>query len=69
MTVHCVDIYHCQICGRVVSCEHEAAVPECCGAQMVRAVANITYEDESERVGSPDEVVEKSHHLEPSKRK
>lgn len=65
MTTHRVDIYHCQKCGRVCSCEHEEQVPECCGETMARAVANITYEDNRARVGSTDDVVEKSHHAQP----
>lgn len=69
MKVHHVDIYHCQKCGRVISREHEAHVPACCDQQMSRAVANITYTDDSDQIGTPDEVIEKSHRLEPSKRK
>jgi hypothetical protein len=69
MMTHHVDIYHCQRCGRISSREHEDEAPVCCGKEMSRAVANITYADESENVGPPDEVIEKSHHLEPSKRK
>lgn len=69
MITHHVDIYHCQHCGRVCSCEHEAHVPVCCGEEMTRAVANITYEDESPEVAAPEDVIAKSHCLEPSKRK
>lgn len=61
MTVHHVDIYHCQKCGKVCSCEHEESVPTCCGEEMARAVANITYKDDRPDVGSTDEVIEKSH--------
>lgn len=32
---------------------------------MEPAVANITYEDESSEVGTTDDVVQKSHKLEP----
>lgn len=69
MNVHHVDIYHCQKCGRVCSCEHETRVPVCCGREMARAVANIAYEDESDDVGSPEDVIARSHCQEPSKRK
>lgn len=69
MTVHHVDIYHCQKCGRVCSCEHEDRVPVCCGEKMARAVANITYEDDSDKVGSAEEAIAKSHCLESSKHK
>lgn len=67
MTVHHVDIYHCQKCGKVCSCEHEDKVPECCGTEMERAVANITYADDSAEVGSTDEVIQKSHCSDPPK--
>jgi hypothetical protein len=70
MTIHDVDIYHCQKCGRICSCEHEERVPECCGEKMARAVAHITYEDDREEIPSVEKVVEKSHHnLESAKRK
>ena len=67
MTVHHVDIFHCQKCGRVRSCEHEDRLPVCCGREMARAVANITYENHSDVVGSTDDVVARSHCFEPSK--
>lgn len=65
MTVHHVDIYHCLKCGRVLSRAHEEGVPECCGKEMNVAVANITYEDDRDDVGSTDEVIEKSHQSSP----
>lgn len=62
MAEHHVDIYHCQQCGRVLSREHDSEPPLCCGERMARAVANITYEDDSEKPLNTDEVIAKSHH-------
>ena len=45
MSIHHIDIYHCQHCGKVTNCEHEDGVPNCCGDQMARAVANLVYDD------------------------
>lgn len=53
MTVHHVDIYHCLKCGKVCSSEREDRVPICCGEQMVRAVANVTYIDKTVESKSP----------------
>lgn len=61
MSEHHVDIYHCQKCGRLSSCDHEDCAPECCSEEMSRAVANITYTDDQSEIGTPDEVIEKSH--------
>lgn len=61
MKVHHVDIYHCQRCGRLCSCEHEKSAPKCCREEMSRAVANITYSDEKAEIGTPAEVIKKSH--------
>lgn len=69
MTTHDVDIYHCQKCGRVVSCEHEDGAPKCCGEAMAQAVANITYEDDRDHVSSTKEAIEGSHQLNASNRK
>ena len=69
MITHDVDIYHCQKCGRVVSSEHEAEVPECCGEKMDQAVAHITYEDDQKDVSPAESVIQKSHRMEPAKKK
>ncbi len=61
MTIHDVDIYHCQKCGRVLSAEHESEVPECCGEKMAQAVAHISYQDDEQSVGPTETVVRKSH--------
>lgn len=61
MTVHHVDIYHCQKCGKVTNCENGEKQPECCGEPMVRAVANITYDNSSNLARSVEEVIQKSH--------
>lgn len=68
MKIHHVDIYHCQKCGRVCSCEHEERTPECCGERMARAVADITYEDDSPQTESTENVIEKSHHTKPPRK-
>jgi hypothetical protein len=61
MSVHHVDIYHCQKCGKVISCDHDHDVPTCCGVQMEAAVPNITYQDDCDDVGSTEDVIKKSH--------
>lgn len=69
MTVHYVDVYHCQKCGRVTNCEPNAQVPQCCGEPMAQAVSNMSYEQDHSEVSSRNEEAESSHPLDPSKRK
>ena len=50
MAVQHIDIYHCLKCGELIYREHDAPAPDCCGAEMVRAVSDIRSEIEDDEV-------------------
>ncbi|MCA9071925.1 MAG: hypothetical protein KDA84_23515 [Planctomycetaceae bacterium] len=69
MTTLNVDIYHCQKCGRVASCECEQRAPECCGESMAQAITNIRYDESHHEMTPTKEVIAGRRQLHSSNRK
>ena len=57
MKTHNALIYHCQSCGSVSHCDHSAAIPTCCGREMVRAAGETIPEPDGAGLGKlPEEL-------------
>jgi hypothetical protein len=41
-------IYHCLFCGKVVHADTDADSPQCCGREMVNALADPIHDCESD---------------------